>query len=52
LGLVVAGFRAAVFFLEGFRFGAFFELDETRLIVPLDGVRFFTVFLFLEAGFT
>jgi hypothetical protein len=53
LGLVVAGFRAAVFLLEGLFFGAFFELDETRLIVPRAGVRFFlTVFRFLDAGFT
>jgi hypothetical protein len=46
----VAGFLAAVFFFKGFF--AFAEPMETRLIDPRTGARFFTVFLFLEAGFT
>jgi hypothetical protein len=46
--LVVAGLRAAGFFLEGF---AFFERDGTRLIVPFTGVLFFAD-RFLRAGFT
>lgn len=46
----MAGFLAAGFFREGFF--AFVEPVETRLIDPRTGARFFTVFLFLEAGFT
>jgi len=56
LGLVVAGFRAAVFLPEGFFFEAFFELVETRLIEPVAAARFTVVRFFVAAlrfaGFT
>jgi hypothetical protein len=50
LGLVVAGLRAAGFFLEGRL--TFREPIETRLMVPRTGVRFLTVRRRDEAGFT